>query len=373
MIMKNALVASTLALVLAVSGCAATPETDINATGIDCGTTVEEIAVKAKEEGKVDLIALPDSWANYAGVLSTFKSKYGVDPVVQNPDASSADELTAIETLRGQDGMPELVDVGPSFTTQMIASGYAEAYKPTVWDEIPDNLKDANGYWVGSYYGLMGIGTNTTLVKNAPKTFADLKKAEYKGKVTLNGDPREAGAAFAAVVAAALANGGSYDDIMPGIEYFAELKKLGNLNTVDITPATLVSGEVAIALDWTYNFPYVTPQIEEAGFDFSINVPSDGAYAGYYAQSVVTDIKHPCAARLFLEHLVSDDGALEYIKGGAIPARYSAMLEAGVIPAELAATLPSAEVIDAVAFPTQAQVDAAKAVLTENWGPLVAD
>ena len=76
MIMKNALVASTLALVLAVSGCAATPETDINATGIDCGTTVEEIAVKAKEEGKVDLIALPDSWANYAGVLSTFKSKY---------------------------------------------------------------------------------------------------------------------------------------------------------------------------------------------------------------------------------------------------------------------------------------------------------
>ena len=47
--------------------------------------------------------------------------------------------------------MPEVVDVGPSFTTQMIDEGFAEVYKPTVWDEIPDNLKDPNGQWVGAY------------------------------------------------------------------------------------------------------------------------------------------------------------------------------------------------------------------------------
>lgn len=374
----KSLLAVSSASVLILAGCASA-ETEAEVTETTeadasiCGTTIDEIAAKAKEEGKVDLIALPDSWANYAGVLATFEEKYGVDAVVQNPDASSADELTAIETLRGQDGMPEAVDVGPSFTTQMIESGYAEIYKPTVWEEIPSALKDPNGYWVGAYYGLLGIGTNATLVANPPKTWADLKKSEYKGMVTLNGDPREAGAAFATVMAASLANGGSFDDIMPGIEYFAELNDLGNLNTVDVTPATLLSGEVVMALDWTYNFPYITPQLEEAGFDFVVNVPSDGAYAAYYAQSVVTEIQHPCAARLWLEHIVSDDGALEYIKGGAIPARYATMLENGVVPAELAATLPSAEVISAIKFPSQAQVDAAKAVLTENWGPMVAD
>lgn len=360
--------ATSVVAMIALAGCASDATTSAS-----CGSSFDELVSKAQEEGMVDLIALPDSWANYAGVLARFESKYGVDAVVQNPDASSADELTAIETLRGQDGMPEAVDVGPSFTTQMIDSGYAAIYKPTVWDEIPDALKHPEGYWVGAYYGLMGIGTNTTLVPNAPKTFADLKKPEYKGMVTLNGDPREAGAAFAAVMAASLANGGSFDDIMPGIEYFAELKELGNLNTVDITPATLLSGEVTIALDWTYNFPYIQPQIEEAGFDFAVNVPSDGAYAAYYAQSVVTEIKHNCAARLWLEHIVSDDGALEYIKGGAIPARYPTMLENGVVPADLAATLPSAEVISAISFPSQEQTDAAKAALTENWGPMVAD
>ena len=376
---SRVILAASLATVLGLAGCATTTETTETATPTEtaaaqiCGATFDELVTAAKAEGKVDLIALPDSWANYAGVIAKYEELYGIDAVVQNPDASSADELTAIETLRGQDGMPEVVDVGPSFTTQMIEAGYAEAFKPTVWDEIPASLKDADGYWVGSYYGLMGIGTNTTLVPNAPKTFADLLKPEYKGMVTLNGDPREAGAAFAAVMAASLANGGSFDDIMPGIEYFANLKELGNLNTVDITPATLLSGEVSIALDWTYNFPYITPQLEEAGFDFAVNVPSDGAYASYYAQSVVTEIQHPCAARLWLEHLVSNDGALEYIKGGAIPARYSAMLESGVVPAELAATLPNAEVIDAIEFPSQTQVDAAKAALTESWGPMVAD
>jgi putative spermidine/putrescine transport system substrate-binding protein len=340
---------------------------------IDCGTTIEEIAAKAKEEGTVNLIALPDTWANYAGILANFREKYGIEAPVQNPDASSADELTAIETLRGQSGMPEVVDIGPAFNAEMRSKGYSELYKPTVWDEIPAALKDPEGYWVAAYYGVLAIASNTTLVPNAPKTWADLKKPEYRGMVTINGDPREAGAAFAAVMAAALGNGGSFDDVMPGIEYYAELKELGNLQTIDVTPAGILSGEVPIALDWTYNFPGLQSQIAEAGFEFQVNVPSDGVYGAYYSQSVVTEVEHPCAARLWLEHIVSDDGALGYLEGGAVPARFGSLLERGLVSAELAATLPPADILDAISFPTADQVDAARALITENWGPMVAD
>ena len=343
------------------------------AAGAECGTTIEEIAAKAKEEGKVNLIALPDTWANYRGIIDSFVEKYGIEAPVMNPDASSADELTAVETLRGQPDMPEVLDIGPSFVEQAKAAGYLESYKPVVWDEIPESLKGEDGTWVGSYYGVLAIATNATIQPNVPKTWADLKKPEYKGQVTINGDPREAGAAFAAVVAAALANGGSYDDIMPGIEYFAELKKLGNLQTIDVTEAAVLSGEVPIALDWTYNFPGLRPALEEAGFDFQVVVPSDGVYGGYYAQSVVTEAPHPCAARLWLNHLVSDEGALGYLEGGAIPARYAALLEKGLISDEIAANLPPAETIAAIQFPTQEQVDKAKALITEQWGPMVAD
>ena len=362
---------ATSAAAPAASDAATTAAAGADSSG--CGTTVDEIAVKAKEEGQVNLIALPDTWANYKGILDSFKSKYGIEAPVANPDAASADELTAIETLRGQPDMPEVVDVGPSFTTQMIDQGFAETYKPTVWDEIPDNLKDPNGQWVGAYYGVLSIASNTTLVKNPPQTWADLKKPDYKGQVTINGDPREAGAAFAAVMAASLANGGSFDDIMPGIQFFADLKKAGNLQQLDVTEAAVLSGDVPIALDWTYNFPALQTALADAGFAMQVVVPSDGVYGGYYAQSVVTEAIHPCAARLWLEHLVGDDGALGYLEGGAIPARFAALEASGKITEELKKNLPTADVIAKVSFPTQAQTDAAKTVLADNWGPMVAD
>ncbi|MCV2393602.1 ABC transporter substrate-binding protein [Actinotalea sp. M2MS4P-6] len=343
------------------------------ADATSCGTTVDEIAAAAAAEGTVNLIALPDTWANYQGILASFTSTYGIDAPVANPDASSADEVTAIQTLRGQPDMPDAVDVGPSFTQQLIDEGYADVYEPTVWDEIPDALKDPEGHWVAAYYGVMSIATNTTLVPDAPTSWADLEDPKYQGMVTLNGDPREAGAAFAAVMAASLANGGSFDDIMPGIEYFAGLKESGNLQTIDVNEANLLSGEVPIALDWTYNFPAITQEMSDAGFDMQVTVPSDGVYGGFYAQSVVTESAHPCAARLWLEHIVGDDGALGYLEGGAIPARYATLLEEGKVSADLAKNLPDADTIAQISFPTQEQVDQAKQALADNWGPMVAD
>lgn len=361
--------ATTAASAAASSAAASTTD----AATAECGTTVDEIAAKAKEEGGPNLIALPDTWANYAGILASFRDTYGLPAPVANPDASSADELTAITTLQGQPDKPDAIDIGPSFTQQAIDDGLVQPYKTTTWDEIPDNLKDPDGNWVGSYYGIMSIGTNTTLVKDAPKTWADLKKPEYKGMITLNGDPREAGAAFAAVVAAALANGGSYDDITPGISYFADLKKSGNLQVIDVTEAALLSGDVPIALDWSYNFPGIEPKLKEAGFDFTTAIPTDGLYGSYYAQSVVSDPVHPCAAELWLEHITGDDGALGYLEGGAIPARYAALDAEGKITDELKKNLPSADDIAKVTFPTQAQIDAMKQQITDNWGPMVAD
>jgi putative spermidine/putrescine transport system substrate-binding protein len=332
------------------------------------------LAEAATEEGKVNLIALPDSWANYAGVLQGFRDKYpGIENPVATPDASSADEITAVKTLAGQADMPDSIDVGPPFALQAVDEGLWEPYKASTWDEVPDALKDPDGNWVGSYYGIMAIGTNTTIVDNPPQTFEDLKKPEYKGQVAINGDPREAGAAFAAVMAASLANGGSFDDIMPGIEYFAELKELGNLMDIPLDESTVLSGETPINLDWTYNWPGLETKLEEAGITSEVVVPSDGVYGSYYAQGVVKDSPHPNAAKLWVEHILSDEGALSFLEGGAVPARYAALLEAGKVSDDIAANLPPAELIQAIEFPSAAQIEAANAVLVENWGPMVAD
>ena len=101
--------------------------------------------------------------------------------------------------------------------------------------------------------------------------------------------------------------------------------------------------------------------------------PSDGVYGSYYAQGVVADSPHPNAGRLWIEHILSDEGALGYLEGGAIPARYATLVENGVITEDMLANLPPAELIEQIEFPTVEQIAAAQEVLAENWGPMVAD
>ena len=112
---------------------------------------------------KVNLIALPDEWANYKGVIQSFKDKYpGVDAPVQNPNGSSQEELDAIVNLKGQDDMPDAIDVSPAKAQIATDEGLWSPYEPTTIGEVPDNLKDPAGNWVSAYYGVMAIGTNTT-------------------------------------------------------------------------------------------------------------------------------------------------------------------------------------------------------------------
>ncbi|MBI5088510.1 MAG: ABC transporter substrate-binding protein [Actinobacteria bacterium] len=327
-----------------------------------------------EEGGKVNLIALPDEWANYKGILDAFGEKYpDVEHPVANPNYSSQEELDAIVNLAGQDDMPDAIDVSPAKAQIAIDESLWEPYQPTTWDEIPDNLKDPDGNWIAAYYGVMAITTNTTLVPNAPKSWADLKKPEYKGTVALNGDPRTAGSAFAAVMAASLANGGSADDIMPGIEFFAELKANGNLIPTEVTQATVISGDTPIAIDWSYNLPALMDDIEGAGYEVELNFPSDGVYGGFYSQGVVKDSPHPSCSKLWIEHILSDEGAVGYLEGGAMPARYAELEGSGALEGADTSNLPPAETLAQVKFLTSAQVDAANAVLAENWGPMVAD
>lgn len=345
--------------------------TETSVASADCPAA--DLVAAGEAEGQVNLITLPDTWANYKGILQSYRDKYAIKNPVANPDGSSADELVAVETLAGQPDMPDAVDVSPAFAQEFDTKGLWEPYQPCLWDEIPETLKDPDGKWVAAYYGLMAIGANTTVLTEVPTSFADLKDPKYKGLVSLNGDPRESGAAFAAVMAAAIANGGSFDDILPGVEYFAELKISGNLSVADVTAASVISGETPLVLDWTYNYPGIATVLEENGITFQVTVPTDGVYGGYYAQGVVKNSPHQNASKLWINHLISDEGALGYIVGGAIPARFDALVAAGKVTEEMMKNLPDPALTAGIKFPSAEQVAKAKEVLTAQWGPLVAD
>jgi len=100
-------------------------------------------------------------------------------------------------------------------------------------------------------------------------------------------------------------------------------------------------------------------------------VPKSGVLAGVYVQGISAYAPHPNAAKLWMEFLYSDEGQLIWLKGYSHPIRYDDLVKRNVIPADLAAKLPPAELYAKALFATAAQIDASKKVITEGWDAAV--
>jgi putative spermidine/putrescine transport system substrate-binding protein len=319
----------------------------------------------AKKEGHLNVIALPHDWANYGQMISAFKKKYGIKMTEDNPNGTSAQENQAIRSLKGDSRAPDAVDVGPSFAIAGAKEGLYKPYKVAAYKTIPKGMKDPSARWYGDYWGAISIGYNSNLIKPAPKTFKDLLKSAYKNKVALNGNPLTSNSAVSGVFAAALANGGSLNNIQPGIDFFHELKKAGNFIPVDGTPQTVASGQTPIVIDWDYlNLAY---KKEFPAVHWTTVVPSDGVYGSFYCQAINASAPHPNAAKLWMQFLYSDQGQLIWLKGYSHPARFQDLAKRKKIPAALLKALPSAKLYARVKFATDAQQTAAKAKIAAGW------
>jgi ABC-type Fe3+ transport system substrate-binding protein len=326
---------------------------------------MDALVEAAQAEGTLNVIALPPSWANYEKMLTTFSEKYDIEISSANPDGSSQDEVNAVTSQKGQDRAPDVLDLGTSFAKQAAAQDLLAPYKVATWDDIPENQKDPDGLWFNDYGGFISIGCNASVVAECPTSFEELLDPRYEGQVALNGNPTQAAAAFSGVWAAALANGGSLDDIGPGIDFFKEIKDAGNFNPVEVTPATVQNGETPLAIDWDYVNAGLTRTLAGEGVDWQVNVPSDGLFGSYYSQAISKFAPHPAAARLWQEFLYSDEGQNIWLEGLSRPVRLPAMIDAGTVDEEAVKALP--EVDGEVEFPTDEQQSAAQAVVTERW------
>ncbi len=327
--------------------------------------TMKELVAQAKKEGHLNDIALPDDWANYGGIIKTFQKRYGTQFSRTNPGGTSAQENQAIVSLKGDPRAPDAVDVTVAIALEGVAAGLYAKYFVSNFKTIPRAMKDTRGFWTGDYWGAVSIGYNAGLVSTPPRSFADLLKPEYKGKVALNGSPLQSGSAIAGVFAAALANGGSLNNVGPGIDWFAKCKSVGNFIPVQTTPQTVASGQTPISIDWDYNnLAYIK---EFPAAKWKVNVPSDGVYGAYYVQAINATAPHPWTARLWEEFLYSDQGQILYLKGFAHPARFTDMVGRKVVPKALINALPPAAIYNKVRFASLGQQARAAALIKEQW------
>lgn len=312
------LIAVSTAVVLSIGAVGCGSKKEDTTSSIDLNSmSLEEITNKAKEEGKLNTAGMPDSWANWKDTWDDIGSKYGIKHT--DVDMSSAEEIALFESEKKK-ATKDLGDVGMAFGPIAEEKGLTVKYKTSYWDDIPDWAKDNDGDWMVAYYGTISIMTNTNIVKDAPKSFEDLLNGDYKVSV---GDVTSANQAQAAVLAAAIANGGSESNLDPGYDFFKKLAEQGRLDKGELSLTRIEKGEVEVALLWDFNALGYKDQIttNNPSMNFEVHVPEEASISSGYSTIINAYGKNVHAAALAREYIFSDEGQINLAKGFAKPIR----------------------------------------------------
>ena len=311
------------------------PQVDVdpNAKVVLNGTEMPlaDLVAAAQQEGDVQSVGMPDDWANWKDSWASIGSIYGITH--EDMDMTSAEELSLF-AAEADDPTKDVGDIGLSMTPEAKKQGVTGTFKASTWDSFPDWAKDPDGLWVMTYTGSLAFIANTDSLGSCPTSWADVKAGDYLVSV---GNVIAGAASQVAVLSCAIANGGSLDNVQPGIDFFKELAQAGRLDTGDTTSARMASGEMVLCVgNYDYSVLAWRDNIiaENPAMKLEVTIPSDGSVTNGYAQIINKYALHPNAAGLAIEYLCSDQGAIERAKGYARPTKQGVE-----IPEDVAANL----------------------------------
>jgi iron(III) transport system substrate-binding protein len=179
------------------------------------------------------------------------------------------------------------------------AKGGFEQFVPENASKVLDIYKglDPDGYYFVTSAGLIGIGYNTTKVKqaDAPKNWTDLLDPKWNNNIAL-GHPGFSG--YVGTWALTLRN-------QYGWQFFEKLAKNNPRvgRSINDTVTMLNAGESAVAGSGPAGTLLESVQ---KGNPLAMSYPTDGTVLIIAPSAIMKSCKHPAAARLFMEFLLSE-------------------------------------------------------------------
>lgn len=326
------------------------------AAGVAQAADISGLEKAARAEGAVYSVGMPDTWANWGGTWKDLNKKYGLKTM--DSDMSSAEEISKF-IAEGDNATADIGDVGFEFGSFAMRKGITMPYKPTTWEQIPAWAKDKDGHWCLGYTGTVAFIINKKLVKDIPHSWADLLKGKYRVSVGAVGSAAQANYA---VLAAAIAHGGNETNLEPAYKFYAQLARQGRLSLVDPVVANLEKGEVEVGMLWDFNALNYRDQIDRSRFE--VVIPSEGSVMSGYTTIINKYAKHPNAAKLAREYILSDAGQINLAQGYARPIRAPYI----TLPKEIAdKMIPEAQYANARPVKDFAAWTKTSSRLSRNW------
>ncbi|MFT8246668.1 ABC transporter substrate-binding protein [Roseomonas sp. BN140053] len=193
------------------------------------------------------------------------------------------------------DEPPHLIGMGENYLLRR-----EDAALPNLGNVVPELLAKSGGYGVPATYSLIGIAYNTQLVRTPPRSWADLWRPEYRGKVGIARTSSNLG--LATLVQAAKTFGGSEDALDVGWAKLREMEPRAARSPAALTQM-LEREEIALAPLWNNN----TAAAAGKGLPIGFAKPEPGAIAILSFFSTIAGTREPALANEWLNGIIGAD------------------------------------------------------------------
>lgn len=254
---------------------------------------------------------------NARHILDAFTADTGVK--VQMVFLSSGPALSRIEAEKNR---PQAdVWFGAPSENHILAKerGLTQPYLSDEAAALPDDFKDAEGYWEAIYTNPLAFGVRTDILADrgadVPTSWQDLLKPEYNGLIQMP-SPQSSGTAYNMIL--------TLREILGEDGAFAYMKEL-NANVQTYTQSgtapsgALGVGETAVAIQFSPGFLKLIDQ----GFPVQIVFPTEGVGYEVAAMSILKGATNVDSAQKLVDWITSEAGqtALSTAKTYFLPVR----------------------------------------------------
>lgn len=195
--------------------------------------------------------------------------------------------------------------------------GLTTPYKSRMADNTPLQYRDPENYWIGLYMGPLSIITNNKAAKSAgivpPKSWADLLKPEYKGKIRIP-NPTTSGTAYNLLTTIRYVFGG---DEEKAFDYLRKLDaNIDQYTKSGAAPGKSVAiGEIPVAVGYAHD--QVKLRVE--GADVTITIPAEGVGFEIASMSMVKGGPDPVNGKKLYDWILAEKAQTIIAKWYVVP------------------------------------------------------
>jgi spermidine/putrescine-binding protein len=271
--------------------------------------------------------------------------------------------------LRATRGRPD-VDVA-YMDLQVVVQAKAEGLLDEVdqsrlshLSDIYPSAVDPERRWIGFMYSSTAIAYNPRELRNPPQSWADLWSPAMRGKLAIGDISATSGQHF--LIAAARLNGGSVENVDPGLRAIRELRPhVVTLYTqADQVVQLIERGDIAAAV-W---FSDRVGAAARNGVPVAVVFPREGAIGILPTFAIPQGARNKQLAERYMDTALSPEAQLCFAER-----QYAGPTNRRVeLPAQLAALVPYRESVDRLYFPPPEVVARNLPAWTERWNREVA-